>query len=196
MVVIRQSVLDEIYRHGRATPDIEVCGVLVGEIVEDESGRYTYADAMIRGEGAESQAGAVTFTAATWTHIQKEMDERYEDKKIIGWYHTHPGFGIFLSDMDEFIHEQFFNEPWQIALVYDPVREEQGVFHWVDGKVAMGPFEVEDDKALERHAARRQTERRARRIHKRLTVLLATLATVLVATLGWLALAPVLAGGH
>ena len=67
-------------------------------------------------------------------------DRQHPDKKFIGWYHTHPGFGIFLSGMDDFIQANWFSEPWQIALVYDPTSEEEGIFVWRDGKTVGEPF--------------------------------------------------------
>lgn len=35
----------------------------------------------------------------------------------VGWYHSHTRSGIFLSPGDVGLHERFFREPWQIALV-------------------------------------------------------------------------------
>ena len=54
--------------------------------------------------------------------------EYFANARIVGWYHTHPDFGIFLSDYDVFIHQHFFSGPGQIALVIDPVRKLEGVF--------------------------------------------------------------------
>jgi hypothetical protein len=60
------------------------------------------------------------------------MDGKHKGKRVVGWYHTHPGFGIFLSDRDQFIQNSFFNLPFQIAFVYDPKSREHGVFTWHD----------------------------------------------------------------
>ena len=99
MVVIRQSVLDVIKAHGKSQQSVEVCGVFVGDVREMDGKQVTFATDVIKGEGATHQAGAVTFTADTWTHIQQTMDEEFAEKKIIGWYHTHPNFGIFLREI-------------------------------------------------------------------------------------------------
>jgi proteasome lid subunit RPN8/RPN11 len=49
----------------------------------------------------------------------------------VGWYHSHPGLGVFLSEQDRFIHKSFFgDEPWYIAVVFDPASGERGVFVW------------------------------------------------------------------
>ena len=56
---------------------------------------------------------------------------------IVGWYHSHPGFGIFLSEHDRFIHRHFFGEPGQIALVIDPLAHVEGLFAWVGHELTM-----------------------------------------------------------
>jgi hypothetical protein len=53
---------------------------------------------------------------------------------ILGWYHSHPGHGIFLSGTDLNTQRLSFNKIWQIAIVYDPLRHEIGYFYGADGK--------------------------------------------------------------
>ena len=38
----------------------------------------------------------------------------------VGWYHSHTRSDIFLSDVDLAIHERFFPESWQVAVVFRP----------------------------------------------------------------------------
>ena len=144
-IVYKQSVLDEIHLHGQGSPTIEVCGVLVGNGYHDARGPYLLVEHCIRGNNASSKATNVTFTADTWQHIQEVMDRDHPDKKILGWYHTHPGFGIFLSDMDIFICDNFFNLPWQAAFVYDPIGGDEGNFIWRGGRPEKEPILVEND---------------------------------------------------
>jgi len=145
-VLVRQSVLNKIHRHGKSVEETEVCGVLVGNVHHDAAGPWLYVEQAIEGNGATERAAQVTFTAETWAHIQLVMDRDYPDRRILGWYHTHPGFGIFLSDMDVFIQDNFFGEPWQVALVYDPKAGEEGLFLWRNGRPQPDPFLVESDE--------------------------------------------------
>ena len=62
-------------------------------------------------------------------------DESYPNERIVGWYHSHPGFGVFLSEHDTFIHQNFFSSPDQVAWVYDPHTDEEGCFGWIDGEM-------------------------------------------------------------
>lgn len=125
--VVLQSVINEIKKHGRSSMHAEVCGVLVGLLCWD-GGPYLLVDGCIEGRHASHQSGSVTFTSETWDYIHDELAAKYSGKIIVGWYHTHPGFGIFLSNMDAFIHENFFSFPWEPAYVFDPQAETDGFF--------------------------------------------------------------------
>jgi hypothetical protein len=88
-------------------------------------------EACIAGANAAQAGTHVTFTQDTWEHIYKTKDAQYPEHRIVGWYHSHPGFGVFLSDHDTFIHKNFFSSPLQVAWVYDPLSDEEGCFGWV-----------------------------------------------------------------
>jgi proteasome lid subunit RPN8/RPN11 len=120
------EVAREIRQHARGNSKTEVCGVLVGA---DADG-ITSIQACIAGENAAQGGAHVTFTQDTWEHIYKIKDRDFPDHRIVGWYHSHPGFGVFLSDHDTFIHQNFFSSPNQVAWVYDPHSDEEGCFGW------------------------------------------------------------------
>jgi proteasome lid subunit RPN8/RPN11 len=145
-VVVARSVLEDIRAHGKGEQEIEVCGVLVGNVYRDQSGPYLHIEANIRGNNASGKAAQVTFTAETWNHIQKVMEDQYDGDRIVGWYHTHPGFGIFLSDMDLFIQNNFFGEAWQVAYVYDPKSDEKGLFLRRNNQTIREKFLVDEEK--------------------------------------------------
>jgi hypothetical protein len=48
---------------------------------------------------------------------------------LVGWYHSHPNFGVFLSDHDQFIQKNFFKENGKITIVIDPIRGKKGWFY-------------------------------------------------------------------
>lgn len=123
---ISADVAREIRQHAHSNSKTEVCGVLVGT----ESDGVTTVDACISGVNATQAGTHVTFTQDTWEHIYKIKDRDFPNERIVGWYHSHPGFGVFLSDHDTFIHKNFFSSPQQVAWVYDPHSDEEGCFGW------------------------------------------------------------------
>jgi len=46
--------------------------------------------------------------------------ERFGRRPGCGWYHSHTRTGVLLSDTDLTIHNRFFPDPWQVALVVKP----------------------------------------------------------------------------
>jgi hypothetical protein len=54
---------------------------------------------------------------------------------LVGWYHSHPGHGVFLSAYDQFIQNQFFPSEGQVAMVIDPQTGEEGLFVSRNGKI-------------------------------------------------------------
>lgn len=138
-VVFEDAVHAEITKHSAETVDVELAGILVGELRRDRGGPYLAVTGSIRGEFAENEGAQVKLTHATWDHVHKVKDEKFPKAQIVGWYHTHPGFGVFLSSMDVFIHEFFFNHAPQVALVVDPRTGDQGIFVWQKGKIERAP---------------------------------------------------------
>jgi proteasome lid subunit RPN8/RPN11 len=128
-----------IWKHAAEDTSVEICGVLVGSWHRDLAGPFIKIIESIRGEGAETRFAEVTFTHQTWAKINSEMDTRFSKLSIVGWYHTHPDFGIFLSDRDRFIQEHFFCGPGQVAHVIDPIRKIEGVFVWREAKPVLTP---------------------------------------------------------
>jgi proteasome lid subunit RPN8/RPN11 len=131
-IYIDEAAFDRICNNADMTR--EVGGILVGDVFRDKTGPFIKVDHVIEALHAEEKGTELTITHETWNHIHEQMDKTYSGKRILGWYHTHPNFGIFLSEQDQFIQQSFFNLAFQVALVYDPVRKVHGVFSWRDSK--------------------------------------------------------------
>ncbi len=134
-VILESDAHQAILAHARSAADIELCGVLVGDLYRDDDGPYLVITDIIAGRAAKQGDTSVTFTHSTWEQIHREMDAKYAGRRIVGWYHTHPGFGVFLSEVDLFAHKNFFNAAWQVALVVDPKGDQIGLFFWKDGAI-------------------------------------------------------------
>jgi proteasome lid subunit RPN8/RPN11 len=129
----------QVWRHATENIAVEICGVLVGKWARDPDGPFVLISESIRGEAATNKFAEVTFTHDTWAKINHEMDSRFSSLSIVGWYHSHPNFGVFLSDRDRFIQEHFFSGAGQLAYVVDPVRKTEGAFIWQTGKPTLAP---------------------------------------------------------
>jgi proteasome lid subunit RPN8/RPN11 len=151
-IIFGQGAYESTTTHAQSEPNREVGGVLLGSAFRHEGVMYTRIDASIRASMTNAGATHVTFTPDSWSLIAKEQESRFPDLRIVGWYHTHPRMDIFLSGDDLFLHEHFFPQPWQVALVVEPHKHLGGFFIWKDNKVppAHGFYELYDksDKSL------------------------------------------------
>ncbi|MCG9478161.1 MAG: Mov34/MPN/PAD-1 family protein [Actinomycetia bacterium] len=126
-----QSVLEKVIKHVNSTTDSEVGGVLVGKMSEGS----TVVTAAIPAEKASAGSANVTFTHEVWEEVLPIIDRDHPDESMVGWYHSHPGFGVFLSEYDLFIQQNFFSDPAMVALVIDPLKGDGGWFEWQNGQV-------------------------------------------------------------
>ena len=129
LVFIMETALRDLNSHAAEEPEHEIGGILVGSVTDGER-PVVFVEASIRGTNMTHTRGSVTFTHETWNNINSVKDEKYPDLRIVGWYHSHPGFGLFLSGHDLFIHRNFFSAPWQVAVVSDPLAKSWGCFTW------------------------------------------------------------------
>ena len=143
-VVISTAAHDTMWRHAAGTLQDgdqikEVGGILVGELYRDDNGAYLEVTAAIVAEHTRNEGTEVAFTPETWAQVNRVKDQMYPDHRMVGWYHTHPNFGIFLSDRDRFVHRHSFPQPWGLAYVIDPVQRAEGLFVWRAGDVKEAP---------------------------------------------------------
>ena len=134
-IYISQQVYKDIHKFTKNKTVNESGGVLLGTVKEDLGKTNIIISAFIEAKHCESTSTTLTFTHKTWEYIHKEADKKYPDLKILGWIHTHPNFGIFLSEYDKFIHENYFSGPEQIAYVVDPIQKIEGFYFWINDKL-------------------------------------------------------------
>ena len=127
-IFLYETVLEQILEFSDQQTSQERGGFLLGGLYVDRR-PYIEVRHFEPAHQAESRAASLTFTHDTWSTLQRRMESHYPEEILLGWHHTHPDFGVFLSSYDLFIHRHFFSQPWQVAMVVDPKRQEMGFFH-------------------------------------------------------------------
>jgi proteasome lid subunit RPN8/RPN11 len=138
-IAISESAHQKMWEHARSTlfdgdQIKEVGGILVGKLFRDQNGPYLEISGSIIAEHTRNEGTEVAFTPETWAQINRIKDTEFPNELIVGWYHTHPNFGIFLSERDQFLHRHSFPQPWAVAHVIDPVQNLEGLFVWKSGQ--------------------------------------------------------------
>ena len=134
-IYISQPVYKQIQRFTRNKTTDESGGMLVGTVIEEFGKTNIVISGFVEAKFCRATPTTLKFTHETWEYVHKEIDKRHKGKKILGWIHTHPNFGIFLSEYDTFIHQNFFSEEYQVAYVVDPIQKIEGFYFWINGKI-------------------------------------------------------------
>lgn len=132
-VQISSLALLKMLKHGRAGIPMEVMGLMLGDFVDDYQVRVVDVFAM-----PQSGSG-VSVEAVDPVYQQKFLEMVKQTRRteaVVGWYHSHPGFGCWMSGVDINTHKSFEAlSPRAVAVVVDPVQS-------VKGKVVIDAFRL------------------------------------------------------
>lgn len=135
----------KILQHAVEGGDMEVMGMLIGNI--SKSSVVVYDCYALPVEGTETRVNAQLESYEYMVQYLNEIvDSGTNDRNIVGWYHSHPGYGCWLSGIDVQTQQlnQNFQDPY-VAIVVDPKKSLQ------EGRLAIGAFrtlpQVENERA-------------------------------------------------
>ena len=132
-VRISAVALLKMVMHARSGGSIEVMGLMQGKISGDT---FIVTDAFrLPVEGTETRVNASEQANEYIVQYLSSSRENGRAENAIGWYHSHPGYGCWLSgiDVDTQLAQQLYQEP-SLAVVIDPDRTISA------GKVEIGAF--------------------------------------------------------
>ncbi|KAG8533590.1 26S proteasome non-ATPase regulatory subunit 14 [Bacidia gigantensis] len=138
-VYISSLALLKMLRHGRAGVPMEVMGLMLGEFVDDYTVKVVDVFAMPQsGTGVSVEAVDPVFQ----TKMMDMLRQTGRQETVVGWYHSHPGFGCWLSSVDINTQQSFEQlTPRAVAVVVDPIQS-------VKGKVVIDAFRLINPQTL------------------------------------------------
>ncbi|KAF7732853.1 COP9 signalosome complex subunit 5 [Apophysomyces ossiformis] len=132
-VKISAIALIKMVMHARSGGNIEVMGLMQGKVQGDT---MIIMDAFaLPVEGTETRVNAQNEAYEYMVSYMEKATEVGRLENAIGWYHSHPGYGCWLSGID--VSTQMLNQQYQepfVAVVIDPSRTMSA------GKVEIGAF--------------------------------------------------------
>jgi 26S proteasome regulatory subunit N11 len=147
-VHISSLALLKMLKHGRAGVPMEVMGLMLGEFVDDYTVRVIDVFAMPQsGTGVSVEAVDPVFQQA----MLDMLKQTNRPEMVVGWYHSHPGFGCWLSGVDVNTQQSFEQlHKRAVAVVVDPIQS-------VKGKVVIDAFRTINPQLLVLGQEPRQT---------------------------------------
>merc|ERR1712130_100923 len=136
---ISSLALLKMLKHGRAGVPMEVMGLMLGEFVDDFTVRVIDVFAMPQsGTGVSVEAVDHVFQ----TDMLDMLRQTGRPEVVVGWYHSPPGFGCWLSGVDVNTQQSFEQlNPRAVAVVVDPIQS-------VKGKVVIDAFRLINPQTL------------------------------------------------
>ena len=124
IVQITSIALLKIIRHAQMGIPLEVMGIMLGKFVDKITIEVNDVFAMPQ-TGTKVSVEAVDPIFQTKMLEMLSQIEKYDI--IVGWYHSHPGFGCWLSGVDINTQKSFEQlNRRSIALVLDPIQSTKG----------------------------------------------------------------------
>ncbi|CAK7567129.1 MAG: COP9 signalosome catalytic subunit rri1 [Sporothrix epigloea] len=121
MVRISAIALIKMVMHARSGGSLEVMGLMQGYV---DGTALIVTDAFrLPVEGTETRVNAQDDANEYLVEYLKLCRDQGRMENVIGWYHSHPGYGCWLSGIDVRTQamQQIFNDPF-VAVVVDPDR--------------------------------------------------------------------------
>lgn len=119
--------------HATKGQPLEVMGMMQGKI---EGDTFIVLDSFaLPVEGTETRVNAGAEAIEYMGQYVGLSEQCGRNENVVGWYHSHPGYGCWLSGID--VNTQLTNQKYQdpfLAVVIDPVRTVSA------GKVEVGAF--------------------------------------------------------
>ncbi|KAF8371556.1 csn-5 [Pristionchus pacificus] len=132
-VRISAVALIKMVMHARRGGNIEVMGLMQGRV--DAHSLIVTDSFALPVEGTETRVNAAEEANEYSVAYSLKCEEMGVKDKVIGWYHSHPGYGCWLSGIDVGTQStnQQYTEPF-VAIVIDPIKT------MTTGKVEIGAF--------------------------------------------------------
>jgi len=118
---ISAAALIKMAIHAHSGGNIEVMGLMLGKVEADTM--IIHDSFALPVEGTETRVNA---SMQAYEYMSKYMSDQQNVDRLehaVGWYHSHPGYGCWLSGIDvstQKLHQKF-EEPF-VAVVIDPIR--------------------------------------------------------------------------
>ncbi len=122
-IYVLAKVVEVMWRWARASALRETIGLLVGRPCQDGQGPFVLVVAAIEAQGADAQRAFVWADLSVMAALRKEVRQTHPIAEVVGWWHSHPGYGTHYSatDCDT---QATFTSPNAVGIVVDPTRND------------------------------------------------------------------------
>ena len=133
-IFMHREVYEAIWQHSKSELSLEIGGALLGIYGHDNGKEFVLITGILNQPLSYYQSQTMLrFTKQFYDDLDdyiSQINRKYPNVIRLGLYHTHPNYGVFLSTTDAKTFKGIFKEKYQIAMVVDPIKNQDGVFYW------------------------------------------------------------------
>ena len=132
-IYIYKDTIEGAINHCVSHGNLEAIGLLLGRRYHYSGREWVLIVDHIETKSKSSHT-SVEFDKEAFSHIGRVLrSETHQKDFLVGWYHSHPNFGCWLSSTDIETQTTYFYEEYHCALVIDPIRRYLKFFKLLDG---------------------------------------------------------------
>lgn len=143
----------------------KIAGILLGTHSKD--GKWVKIDMAVELNGYSD-----SFSDEDWEKSIRKAASQMPGYEVVGWFCSHPNAGVEPSAQEERAHGFFFNDPWKVLYIIDPVSHDRRFHIWNEDNLAMARgyriFGREEKTAGREEKSANMTEQRGSRPYENL----------------------------
>jgi len=170
-IYVEDYVFTFVHQFSQASASSERLGILVGKYIESENQPALFISGAIESKHTVQSPRGIEFSQSSNDYHAETLDKYFPGLSIVGWIHSQPGYGTYLSNKNYSYHRESFTEAYQVFFVTDPAQrmdafyvynedkeliESKGYFVYYDKNKAMHEYMIDNrvQKSAEREPVR------------------------------------------
>jgi len=133
-IYVEDYVFTFIHQFTQSSSARERLGVLVGRYIESETEPTLFISGAIESKHTVQSPGGVEFSENSTDYHTEILDKYFPGLNVVGWIHSQPGYGTYLSNKNYSYHRENFTLAHQVFFVTDPAQRMDAFYVYNEGK--------------------------------------------------------------
>lgn len=133
-VFMNRQVHEMIWQHISSDTSLELGGALLGYYAEWKQQKFLIiTDVFIQPVEYFASPVMIKFTNRFYDELENslaQIKQNFPSVVRLGLFHSHPNYGVYMSKTDALDFKRTITLSYQIAMIFDPVRQEDGLYFW------------------------------------------------------------------
>lgn len=132
-IFMPESLKHSLLRQNKRIIGRKSFGILVGRRERHDQSIFVYIEDIMpvgKLEGVRD-----TLTDIRWIDIKTRLIKRFPNQQILGWYGVRTGWNAMMMEEDQFIHQSFFADPFQVMCLLDDKADDLSFYIWEAGRL-------------------------------------------------------------